>query len=244
MGAYGPVERLLGVAPVPQPSPGVNPGGDCFACATLAMARYFWPEEAAAYTVADAVEWWRTQKVYGSDALAIGNTMSYASRSLANLPDPMRLQVITDPWQQWISDEHQPHGPVYGVRNYGERVEAYLAAGWVAFTDIVMHPAVPHFLKPKPEGGYWNTSPDHNLLIDGIRTVVVGDEEGCGAHTNELHIVCSVRGAYWIDQDTWLREYGGRFIWWCRPRRDLPWRSRDAASTVASADSGASGEPS
>lgn len=196
------------VIPVPQPSPGVNPGGDCFV---------------------DAVEWWRTQKVYGSDhQLAIGNTMSYARRSLVNLPDPMRLEVITDPWQQWISDEHQPHGPVYGIQNYGERIEAYLSAGWVAFTDIVTHPGAPNFLKPKPGGGYWNTSPDHNLLIDGVRTVVVGDQEGCGVHTNELHIVCSVRGAYWIDQDTWLREFGGRFIWWCRPRRDLPWRHRDA----------------
>lgn len=206
----------------------MNPGGDCFACATLAMARHFWPDEAAAYTVADAVEWWRTQPVHGRDELHVGNTMSYARRSLMNLPAPMQLDVMTDPWYPRIDNEHQPHGLVYGVQGYAERVEAYLAAGWIGFTDLIFAPEAPHFLKPNPDGGYWNTSADHNVLIDGIRTVIVGDEEPYGTHISEVHIVCSVKGGYWIDHTDLLREYGGRFVWWCRPRRKLPWRQQSS----------------
>jgi hypothetical protein len=223
-----PSECLAGVGPVPQPSPGINPGGDCFACATLALVRHFWPDEAAGQTVAAVVEWWRTQPVYGHEEKVVGNTISYARRSLFNLPEPFRLEVMTDPWQSLISEEHQPHGLVYGVQNYARRVEAYLSAGWVGLTSIRFAPAAPHFLNPKPEGGYWNASTDHMVLIDGVRTTVQGETEGLGVHVDEVHIVCSVKGGYWIDERDLLREYGGRFIWWCRPRRELPWRRVEA----------------
>lgn len=220
-------EILLGVQHVPQPSPGINPGGDCFACATLAMVRHFWPDQTADISVADVVEWWRNAPTT-SGGVAMNNNMNWADRSLHNTP--FDLDVYTDPFVPLINDHHQPHSPIWGVGGkYAPRVEAYLAAGWVGFTDILFAPDAPHFLKPKPEGGYWNTSTDHNVLIDGLRTYVEGDKEPYGAHVDEVHIVCSVKGGYWIRVDELLRSYGGLFIWWCRPRRDLPWRKRCVA---------------
>lgn len=227
-----PTERLAGVEAVPQPSPGINPGGDCFACATLAIVRHWWPETAADVTVADVVEWWRTQPVYGKDDLVVGNHIHVADRSLRNMPEPFRLDVVTDPFVPLIDDHSQMHSPVWGAPHYSDRIEAYLAAGFVGLTSIRFAPDAPHMLSPKPaeqRGGsgvhrdYWNASTDHIVLIDGWRTYVRGDEEPFGTHVDDLHIVCSVKGGYWIEDRELLRWHGGMFIWWCRPRLDKPW---------------------
>lgn len=222
-------ELLLGVEPVPQPSPGINDGGDCFACATLAMLRHWWPDEAAPLTVADMVECWRTQPVHGKEEPTVGNHIHVADRSLHNLP--FDLDIHTDPFVPLISDREQMHSPVWGVRHYAERVEAYLAAGYVGYTTIRFAPDAPHMLSPKPPDdtttgvhrGYWNASTDHIVLIDGVREFVRGEEEPYGSHITEVHIVCSVKGGYWIEDRELLRWHGGMFIWWCRPRRELSW---------------------
>lgn len=214
------------VQPVMQPSPGVHPGGDCFACATLAMLRHWWPTEAAAFSVADVVEWWRTQPVHGTDEKAVGNHIDWADRSLKAIPGPFDLDVVTDPFVPLVDDHRQMHSPIWGVPHYAQRVEAYLAAGYVGFTTIRYAPDAPHMLSPKPADdpgtglyrGYWNASTDHIVLIDGHREFI-RERDGGGTYITELHVVCSVKGSYWIEDRELLRWHGGMFIWWCRPER-------------------------
>lgn len=47
---------LAGVPHVPQPSPQIHEGGDCFACAHLAIIRHFWPD--APVELPEVVGWW------------------------------------------------------------------------------------------------------------------------------------------------------------------------------------------
>lgn len=216
---------LASVTAQMQPSPAVNEGGDCFACATLTMLKHFWPDQAESVRVADVVEWWRSAK-YTDGRPAMNNHIEHADTTLYGLPSPFALEVLTDPWVPMMDRHHQPVGLVWGVQNFRQRIEAYLYAGYLGVTAIRFAPEAPHFLAPKPDGGYWNTSHDHIVLINGARTYVEGDEEPYGAHQDEVHIVCSVKGGYWIDTDELLRNHGGRFIWWVRPKRDLPWQRR------------------
>lgn len=213
------MERCHNVAPVLQPAPVINPGGDCFACATLAMVRHFWPQEAAGVSVADVIEWWRHENG------AVQNTMTVAGRVLANLPDPFRLEVHTDPFVPYQRHDHQADSPWFYPDAYEQRTEAYLAAGYVGFTSVKLHGAQ-RFLSDevipagRPGAGKrYKVGTDHNVLIDGRRDYWPPESEsGCRALQREVHIVCSVKGSYWIAIDELLDMHGGMFIWWCRPR--------------------------
>jgi hypothetical protein len=211
-------ERLTAVEPVMQPSPGVAPDGDCFACATVAMVKHFWPSEAASVTVADAVEWWRHENG------AIQNAMHIADRILANLPQPFRLEVHTDPFIPNVRGNYQQDIPYWYPSCYEQRIEAYLAAGYIGFTSINLHGAQ-RMLSDQiiPEGNrgagkHYKASTDHNVLVDGRRDFWgPRNDSGCSALERQMHIACSVKGGYWIATDELLEMHGGMFIWWCRP---------------------------
>lgn len=214
---------MSALTPVMQPSPTIAPSGDCFACATLAMLRHFWPDEAAKVTVADVVDMWR------DDEGNIRNVMPLSERVLRALPWPYRLDVHTDPFVPAIHSGFQQSEAWWFPASYAERVEAYLAAGWIGFTNIRLHPAQRMLSDELAtagsalEGGRMRTAPDHNVLITGRRdaweplTHIDGSVQ-----RRYVEIVCSVKGRYEIDIERLIEFLGGLWILWCRPTAVSP----------------------
>lgn len=253
---------LHGVEPVPQPSPGIHDGGDCFACAHLAILRHFWPDQAGALTVADVCEWWAKGAVMhrgpgkiaedleaerdawvGADGTidyraaadiayrdenTWGNDMHHAPRVLAGWETPFRLEVVQDPWLPLVDREGRNVSPIpYYLpgQRWHQRVEAYLAGGWVGYMPILHEPKWPAFLHQREDGTWGHTTDDHMVLLDGIRHYVAEryNEDGTfhsGTYKQDAHVVCSVKGGFWIEDSELLRMHGGMLVLWCRPRRE------------------------
>lgn len=97
---------------------------------------------------------------------------------------------------------------------YAQRLEAWLAAGWVALTVCDMDAR-----GPVTPDGYVNST-DHFLVLDGARTYWQEREGGGASQVSEVHVVDSSRRDItgWIDSRRWERAYGGTP--WMLVRRD------------------------
>lgn len=207
-------EVCLGVQPFMQPSPARNPGGDCFACALTAALRWIHQRPDIAFDPC-----WESFLVETSGG---GTTLSnswpgmrsalYASVSkfgqLEILSDIIDLKFEPDTWS------HAWFGGVSPSVGYATRLEAWLRAGYVAFSEI-------NFAGGGPVvDGKWNVT-DHFVLIDGVRHYWKPHEtvQGAASAESDIHVVCSARGAYWIDARDLTFKHGAAGWWLARKDR-------------------------
>lgn len=210
-------ERLAGVTLVPQPSPAINPGGDCFACALTAGLRHLFPERAEEITV-ERVHRYFWRDVGGKPHL--DNTWSgFRDALYAAFSDDFRLDVRADLVQPRWDPEQWAHEWWHVQPDYewGQRLEAWLAAGWLAASVISYEGSPTGQWQRHEDGKVYRATHDHFVLLDGVRwgwrksTVV----EGASSLVYQVHVVCSSRAGrtYWIDVDDFLREHGAA-AWW------------------------------
>lgn len=215
--------NLAGVSQVAQPSPNLNPGGDCYACASLAIIKHLFPEEAEGLTVADAAAWWKDKDSSGNEVA--GNLFFRGRQALHGSRLP--VEVHEDQFTPSPNQYNDGCWPIYWPNAFSQRVEAYLSAGWVGLVNMHFAGASLGLLpdRKRPDGRPMRTAPDHMVVLDGHRQYWQRSEPGAtsaAGHT-DLHIVCSVRGPYWIASDVWVEMHGGIAIWWVRRRADLPY---------------------
>jgi hypothetical protein len=72
------IETVVPIIPVMQPSPGITPGGDCFACATAAILNTFYPE--SPITVSEALELWRGRDGHLTNSCYFANEVLHKIR--------------------------------------------------------------------------------------------------------------------------------------------------------------------
>lgn len=207
-------EICLGVTPVTQPAPARNKGGDCFACALTAALRWIHQDPTIPFDV--CWELFLVESAGGSRVLS--NSWSGLRSALyASIERFGAIEIVADmPKPQFDPEESgwcwfQAMAPEV---EYARLLEGYLRSGFVAFTEMEFAGRGPVV------AGKWNTN-DHFALIDGVRSYwkPVAAVPGASSHTTEVHVVCSARGAYWIDTREFLFKHGGG-AWWLA-RKDV-----------------------
>lgn len=199
-------EVLLGVQPFMQPSPARNPGGDCFACAVTAGLRHLFPERPIAFDAAWDLfvdpksgrlsNTWHTMR----SALYRAHSLGYETEITADIVDP---RFDPERWSYaWWS--HFPE------LRYAHRLEGWLRGGWFALTEISFAGG-----GPLTSDGFHRPT-DHFVLLDGIRHAREDLGDGCSGVRQYVHVVCSVKGAYWMRLLEFLMNYGGSGWWLCR----------------------------
>lgn len=204
------IEYCHHVAPCPQPRPPITSGGDCFACALVAGLGHLCPERPL--TVAEAIEFFRwdngvvatswpgMERALHTAAYRNGYPIEYTADIVQPVMDAHRWSYA---WWAWEPE-----------LEYARRLEGWLRSGWVAFTEILQ--SGEGMLTPdlKLRGT------DHFVLLDGIRYVwepTEGAEHG-RTYNQYVHVVCSVKGGYWMRLMHFLRRHGGSG-WWLARRR-------------------------
>jgi len=202
-------EFCLNVTPVLNPQPPITPGGDCFSCALTAGLSWLCPDRTL--TVARAIDYFRQDDGHVSTswpgmrrALVAAYRDGYPIEYTADIVHPqMNPEMWSHAWWGWEPE-----------LAYARRLEGWLRSGWVAFTEI------------NQAGGGMLTADlklngtDHFVLLDGIRYVREPYPDGGGAAYNQyVHVVCSVKGGYWMRLQTFLRRHGGSG-WWLARRRE------------------------
>lgn len=195
-------EIVRGIKPFPQPSPSKNPAGDCFACSLKAVIDGLFPDTPVAFE--DAWEAWKGEAYGGGKVLS--NTWPtcyhacYRMKALGYDIEVFRDLVIphfdVDTWSHaWGASI--PEWP------WAYRMEAWLSAGWLALAEM-NYAGAGHFTA---DGSMNHT--DHFVAIDGQRQFWK-KHPTLDAHSlsHETHVVCSAKGAYWIDTQTLLRRHG------------------------------------
>jgi len=206
------IEICHNVAPVPQPSPARNPGGDCFACALTAGLRWIYQKPDIAFDL--CWDFFKTDRGGLQNAWPGMRAALYAADSHFRDADAGRLEILADLVLPTFEPETWSHAWFAGVgSDYALRLEGYLRGGFIAFTEIDFAGRGPYI------DGYWNTT-DHFVLIDGIRrlwrkhpTMRAWSDDA------DVHVVCSAKGAYWIPLKDWLTKHGAAG-WWLA-RKDL-----------------------
>jgi hypothetical protein len=196
------IEVCLGIAPVMQPSPHINPGGDCFACATAAGINHLFPDRPL--SVEEAENLYKTEEGTLSNhwagyrsALYNAVTAGYQIEIVADMITPQ-----FDP-QQWS----YPWWSVRPEAEYARRLEGWLRGGWVALTEIRLDGHGPF----DEHGRAYSI--DHAVLVDGIRMGWEPISELSSTVREYVHVVCSRKGAYWIALRDFLHNHGAA-AWW------------------------------
>lgn len=204
------MQICLNVEPFRQPSPNRNPGGDCFACALTAAVRFFYPDQPVAF---DTV--WETFMVEcAGGGKSLSNTWPTMQRAPYRLKEhgyPLDVHVdIVRPtfdtkwshgWWQFLPD---------GEWSY--RMEAWLSAGWLALAEMNYAGKGP----VNPDGTV--NDPDHFVLLDGQRHFWKEHPTlPAVSLSHETHVVCSAKGAYWIDTRALLARHGVAGVTLVRP---------------------------
>ena len=207
------MEICLNITPHKQPSPSINKGGDCFVCSFVAGINYLFPENKITFEeVNNAFK-------YESGHLK-NNWNQYESvfYSLCNFQTGRVIYHYKDVILPIINlDRYDYAWHYFEPRNrYIDRMEALLKAGWIIYHSINLGGSGP--FNEKQESNYH----DHLVLLDGVRSIWepfyhegnhVGDSP-----KNYVHVVCSVKGAYWIGLREWFRNHGASA--WLQVRRD------------------------
>lgn len=199
--------------PHPQPSPSRNPGGDCFACATFAIVRHLLPGQHCEdfHSI-----WERYQFEYepNPDVTPGPNSPTHYTqndwlgygRVLTKLGEEYGISHR----YELIPPDYEPqrrNAPWFAgyLTSWHNALAAHINAGHVLMGSIRFSAT-----GQRHRGGLHDT--DHAILVDGWRTVwrPVGAVPGARRQDIEYHVVCSARGAYWIDQDelVWCHGFG------------------------------------
>lgn len=198
-------EVCLNVAPVHQPSPARNPGGDCFACSLTAALRHVYGRDDISFD--DCWECFKTERGALYNCWPGMRAALYAASG--KFYDYGRLEIEVDFVQPYFDPQCFAHQrPTFDAGRYADRLEGHLRSGWIALVEYDHHGAGP------VSEGRWN-APDHFALIDGVRTFwkPVAAVPGASGEAHEIHIVCSARGAFWIDLDEFAFKHGAG-AWW------------------------------
>jgi hypothetical protein len=198
----------LNVEPYLQPKPTKNPGGDCFACALTAALSNLFPENKPTF---EQVWDYFYNNYYNSENKGLHNSWTGMDKAL------FRAKVDYD-----IEHEYHFVQPVYDgtmrsntfymsmnlPNDYIRALEGRLSSGWIMLAEISY----------KGEGafnsnGQFNDS-DHFVVIDGIKEEWERVSETAKMLCLYVHIVCSVKGVYWIKVRDLLYKYGTG-AWWC-----------------------------
>lgn len=200
-------EICLGVVPVMQPQPRKNPGGDCFACSMTAALRWVYQKPDLSFE--DCWQCWVHEKTGTvSNVWPMMRTALYAASSKFQDLGLDRLEIANDFAAPEFNPESWSHGWGIGLNSgaYLRRLEGYLSCGWVALTDIDYAGRGPMV------DGKWTGGGDHFIVLDGVRISWVPCDIG-SVQKCEIHVVCSVRGAYWIELNEFHRKHGAG-AWW------------------------------
>lgn len=196
-------EVLRGVAPFMQPSPAKNPGGDCFACALTAAVCHFYPEKPLDFDAA----WESFKRSSSSGEPVLSNSWGsiwYAAHALRQ--QGYELEVHLDLVVPQYDVRRFSHAWYHSIptHDWAPRLEAWLAAGWLALAEMDYDGQGP----VRPDGSL--NVIDHFVLLDGQRDFWKRSETlpGSAALAHETHVVCSAKGAYWIDTRDLLFKHG------------------------------------
>ena len=195
-------EIIRNIAPFPQPVPNKNPGGDCFACSLKAVIDGLFPERPIPFDAA-----WESFKVeaYGGGTV-LSNTWPTMRRAIASIRDRgYDLQTRHDIALVAVDIETWSYtwGLSINEEEWSYRLEAWLSAGWLALAEVNFAGTGPI----TPNG--YRSSADHFVCLDGQRHFWKPNLEFGGASLDhETHVVCSARGAYWINTADLLRKHG------------------------------------
>jgi hypothetical protein len=206
-------EICLEVKPFLQPEPTKNPGGDCFACTVTAILQHLFPDDPPTFD--ECFGYWYHTDTDGSKHLS--NTWIGCQDAILNaLRDEnhnYRIEYMVD----FVLPDFQPekfsydHYHFIPERKWAQRLEAWLSAGWIAISEIDMEGK-----GPQSPDGYINST-NHFVCIDGIKYQWTPNKHGNGASLDYLiHVVCSRKGAYWIDALDLLKNYGSAGLWLIR----------------------------
>lgn len=199
-------ETLLDVGRVAQPSPRINEGGDCFACAAAAVSGYL----GKSLTAQEANDLF-------PDSPNGGKSSSWTNLEQAFWS--LRHDHDVDLEMRWdmAGVEFDPRQFSYGWLfqlpgiEYVERLEAWLNAGWVALTEI-------NYDGAGPVTDFLRNATDHVVVLDGTRLSWVEHEGGSSSYEGEVHVVCSAKGAYWMEHRELNMRYGA--AGWLLVRKD------------------------
>ena len=196
------IDICLNIEPFLQPSPARNAGGDCFACALLAGLRHLHPQQN--WDFDRAFDAFKVESVGGSIVM---NNSWIGMQQVLSAVEPI-LNVTTDIAAPKIDLDVWSHAWFRGgyCEEYVEKLAKYLSDGAVIFSEIMFSGTGPI----GPRGG-WNHI-DHFVILDGIKEVWKEDKTSCGmefkTHCHDIRVVCSARGAYWIDLRDLLHKHG------------------------------------
>lgn len=197
-------EILLGVKPFLQPSPGRNPGGDCFACSLKAATDYLYPENPIDFNL--AWESFEETSVGGNRVLSnCWPTMAWRA-PYALHEHGYKFDLHRDLLMPQPDLDHHSYSWGFQVneQEWSLRLHAWLSAGWVAIAEQ----SFPPLPAVTPDGRKNHT--DHFVVLDGQRSFWQESSllPGASSLEHETHVVCSAKGAYWIDTKDLLNLHG------------------------------------
>lgn len=197
------MEFCHNVQPFMQPNPNRNPGGDCFACSMTALLQHLFPKEGITFD-----ECWdaflRETSTGGKGLSNCWWTWHDALYAIEKASGQIDHQ--TWGWTPIPNFERWSHSDGYPVQSqdWFFQIESFIRSGWIAQTPMRLHP------QPPVMEHYRTAGTDHMALIDGVRENWVPNLRVEGAHDllQEVHVVCSSKGGYWIDAQKLLWLHG------------------------------------
>jgi hypothetical protein len=206
------IEICHNIEPYMQPSPARNPGGDCFACSLTAILRHIFPDNPPEFD--QVFDYFYTESISGKPVL--DNIWSGYRMAVCNAKeDGYDVEIRNDFVVPIYDPDTFSHNwwSVFPSETWCRRLEAWLSAGWIAVAEIDSEGR-----GPMREDGKLNVA-NHFIAIDGIRTYWKDMDcsiVGAKRLAHDIHVVCSSKGAYWIDERDLLQKYGAAGLWLIR----------------------------
>lgn len=181
-----------------QPEPTKNPGGDCFACATLAALRWLYPEND--FTFDDVWNSFLLTQVNsdGTSFEFLGNSWCLYSDVFKQIVKNFNLQDL-----HWRTNSCHPSFTDFGCTSGNwNRDNSQYGKYWKKLCDDLKTGVIILSINKDGEGpwknGHWNFV-DHLVLIDGVRERLVPVESVPGASSLQwqVRVVCSRNGGVW-----------------------------------------------
>lgn len=210
------LEYCLNVEQTPQPSPRMNQYGDCFACALTSTLSHLFPERSV--SLPKVFDFFKTQNSSGNEV--VDCTFSGMENALKNVKYnddnsydiEYRYDLVLPNFTHAYDRIKWNHEWWWfePTQDWIYRLEGWLRMGFVGMIDILF----------SGEGPLNNDIKlrmvDHFVVVDGVKY----GREATGEETSSInyyaHIVCSVKGKYWIDIRDLLRKHGAAAFWLVR----------------------------
>lgn len=215
------MEFCHNVKPVKQPEPSVNPGGDCFACATLALINHLFPE--VGFTLRDIHEYFTEETAGGSKFFVnywFGYEKVFHKLEYEPIEGKPRLDIEFRRYLPTImNDSFERHNPNWYMgpcdSDYFFIVDAFLRSGYILLTEIDSEGKGPLIASEKiSKHKFTKNSIDHVVLIDGCRSYWPKKEPNSFGRglAQELHVVDSNKKlkekTYWLPVNDLIHYHG------------------------------------